>query len=167
MARDILFPAQRLGFGQVDVTGPDIGAIVACSMEANYPSGIRRLVLLDTGYSSTACTKIPMLLTAGQFGDWVDEDRHAFGGSPSPSAGVPEDLLQGRAEISTFLLLHASCAVAGEGRDRAIEAAACAGRDDQGIGRLVSGVRKKHRECAGYGLSKMPVLGLGAPGTAA
>lgn len=48
MAGDLLALAHTLGYRQVNITGHDMGAMVAFSFAANHPEAIRKLALLDT-----------------------------------------------------------------------------------------------------------------------
>jgi pimeloyl-ACP methyl ester carboxylesterase len=91
MAADIAALIARLGLGRADVIGSDIGSMVAFSLAANHPDRVRRLVMIDVMHPQEGLNQLTLLPQPGQFHLWW----FAF----NQVAGVPEQLLAGRARV--------------------------------------------------------------------
>lgn len=90
MAADIAALLRTLGHDQADVVGSDIGAMVAFSLAANYPSLVRTVTLLDVAHPEESMYQLPLLPQPGQrFHLWW----FAF----NQVRGLPERLLAGNA----------------------------------------------------------------------
>jgi pimeloyl-ACP methyl ester carboxylesterase len=100
MAKDLSEFVRQLGYEQVDVVGHDIGAMVAFSFAANHPDQVRKLVMLDVGHPSEGYLKLALLPELGTFGEKIDEDHpYLWWFAFHQVKGLPEELLEGRADI--------------------------------------------------------------------
>lgn len=100
MAGDLLALAQALGYRQVNMTGHDIGAMVAYAFAANHPEATRKLALLDTPPADESDYGRPLLFrpyTGIALWWW------AF----NQLQGLPEQLLAGRTRhLLDWLFAH-------------------------------------------------------------
>lgn len=78
MAEDIFQLVQHLGFKRVNMTGHDIGAMIAFSFAANHPEATTKLVLLDVPHPDETWYQFTMLPKEGQFGEKIDAEHPPY-----------------------------------------------------------------------------------------
>jgi pimeloyl-ACP methyl ester carboxylesterase len=156
MARDVFELTRKLGLGQVNLAGHDIGAMVAHSFAVNHPAGVRKLALLDVSHPDESLYDQPLMPRPGHgFSLWW----FAF----NQVQGLPEKLVSGRARhlVDYFLdNLTLNPAAAGE-RDRRIYARAYDRPDAIRAGN--AWYQQFHTDIADfatYGKITVPLLGL-------
>jgi pimeloyl-ACP methyl ester carboxylesterase len=167
MASDILALVRQIGYDKVDVVGHDIGAQVAFSFAANYPQATRKLVMLDVTHPNAGMAAIPLLPAVGGFRDKVGDAAgpvYLWWFAFHQVKGLPEQLLEGRAQIEQdwffHYLLKDDAAI--DARDRAVYAAAYDSRDAIRAGNAwYQAFPQDILDDGTYGRLTMPVLGLG------
>jgi pimeloyl-ACP methyl ester carboxylesterase len=167
MANDVLELVRLLGYDKVDVVGHDIGAQVAFSFAANNPQATRKLVMLDVTHPNASYANIPLLPGVGTFADKVGDGDGAvylWWFAFHQVKGLPEQLLEGRAQIEQdwffHYLLKDDAAI--DARDRAVYAAAYASRDAIRAGNAwYQAFPQDIVDDGTYDRLTMPVLGLG------
>ncbi|MGO1055263.1 alpha/beta fold hydrolase [Crossiella sp. CA198] len=158
MATDIHELIRKLGHQRADVAGHDIGAMVAQSLAAFFPSTVRKLALLDVAHPDEDLYQLTLIPRPGQpFFPWW----FAF----NQAQGLPEQLIAGRSRllIDHFcdMLLVNRAAV--NDRDRAIYAHAYATPEAVRAGNgWYQGFVQDIVDEKTHGKLAMPVLGLGA-----
>jgi pimeloyl-ACP methyl ester carboxylesterase len=168
LASDVHELVEALGYAKADVVGHDIGSMVAFAYAANYPKAAGKVVMLDVPHPDVELAKWPLLPTAGTFGDKIDEDHaYAWWFAFHQVKGLPEDLLAGRQDIEQrwffrYLMKDESKI---DARDRAVYAAAYAGRDAIRAGNAwYQAFPQDIIDDGTYSRLEMPVLALGGPG---
>lgn len=92
MARDIYELIRVLGYSSVNITGHDIGSMVAYSFAVNHPEATRKVAMLDVTHPDPSYFEFRMLKAPGQpFFPWW----FAF----NQVAQLPEQLVSGRARF--------------------------------------------------------------------
>ncbi|GAA4022411.1 alpha/beta hydrolase [Allokutzneria multivorans] len=92
MAADIHGLIAKLGLGQVNLTGHDIGAMVAHSVAANHPADVRRLALLDVPHPDESLQRLTLLPDPGG-------SPHLWWFAFNQVRGLPEQLVAGRSRV--------------------------------------------------------------------
>jgi len=168
MAKDIRELLTKLGYSRAHIVGHDIGAQVAWSYAANYPDATSTLTMLDVTHPDQAMASMPMLPAHGTFGPKLDENHpYLWWFAFHQVKGLPEKMLQGRAEIEhewffRYLLKDESAINA---RDRAVYAAAY--NRDGGVragNEWYQAFTQDIVDEQGYPKLQMPVLGIAGPG---
>ena len=72
MQEDIYQLVRQLGYEKVNMTGHDIGAMVAFAFAANHPEATIKLALLDVPHPDDSWLTFPVLPAEGSFGPKVD-----------------------------------------------------------------------------------------------
>lgn len=168
MAKDIRELLAQLGYDKAHIVGHDIGAQVAWSYAANYPKATSTLTMLDVTHPDQDMANMPMLPQHGTFGPKLDED-HAYlwWFAFHQVKGLPEKMLQGRAEIEhdwffRYLLKDESAI---DARDRAVYAAAYNREGGVRAGNAwYQAFTQDIIHEKGYAKLQMPVLGIAGPG---
>lgn len=90
MARDVHELVRSLGYDRVNITGHDLGAMVAFSFAANHPAATRKVALLDVAHPDETYYQMPMMLPprTGFNMWWMAFNR---------VQDLPEKLIEGRA----------------------------------------------------------------------
>ena len=91
VAEDIHQLVTKLGFGQIDLVGHDVGAWVSYAYASAYPREVRRLVVADAGLPGLGTEAGSLASTAVNVKTW----HFAFNTLP----GLPEALIEGREDI--------------------------------------------------------------------
>ncbi|MEC3977840.1 alpha/beta fold hydrolase [Amycolatopsis sp. H20-H5] len=88
MANDIFELIGKLGYGQVNIAGHDIGSMVAFSFAVNHAAAVKKVAILDVTHPDDSYFQIRALPQPGSFSPWW----FAF----NQVRTLPEQLLAGR-----------------------------------------------------------------------
>lgn len=78
MAGDVHALVSQLGYAQVNMTGHDIGAMVAQSFAHNFPQATRKLALLDVAHANETFYEARLLPEEGKFGRKIDAEHPPY-----------------------------------------------------------------------------------------
>lgn len=100
MASDIHALVNKLGYKKVNITGHDIGSMVAFSFASNYPEATNRLAMLDVPHPFDAFKEIPLMPPTGAY-DYADPNhpRHRWWFAFHAVPELPEKLIEGKVGV--------------------------------------------------------------------
>ncbi len=78
MQEDVYQLVRQLGYDQVNMTGHDIGAMVAFAFAANHPEATTKLALLDVPHPDDSWAQFPILPKENGFGAKVDAEHPPY-----------------------------------------------------------------------------------------
>lgn len=163
MAKDLFDLVEVLNLGKVAIGGHDIGAHVAFSFAANYPTATAKLLLLDTPHPDTGMYQLPMLPILGA--NYVYPWWLAF----NQVKDLPEQLLEGRMDIVIdWLYQHLLVEpTAVSPFDKAVFTAAYNSKESiRAANAWYQAFPQDIEDATSYAKLTMPVLGIGGSGYA-
>ncbi|MGO4272299.1 alpha/beta fold hydrolase [Paenibacillus sp. TAF58] len=162
MASDVKALIDKLGLKQVNITGHDIGSMVAYSFAANYPAVVKKLAMLDVPHVFEAFKQIPMLPSEGAFNK-KNPNYYTWWFALNSVPDLPQQMLEGRFHlmqnwVMDYLSVNPSKI---DAFDRNVYASAYASRDAiRTSNAWFQTWNQDIKDLAAYPVLKMPVLGL-------
>ncbi|WPV70675.1 alpha/beta hydrolase [Chitinophaga sp. LS1] len=93
MAGDLYALIKKLGVAKAYICGHDIGAMVAYSFAANYPSATEKLIIMEGSHPNPMIEKMPMLPAKGTFTSKMSgQAPYAWWFAFNQTKGLPEKM---------------------------------------------------------------------------